>query len=122
MDAKHVIAATIMLFSHASADVITKGASIDLAKKSMESDGYKEGGAEVNAVVGEVKMWGVDKGLLMISYMEKTKKIFSILYHFQTPGPKGDLPVVFEVTSFDTKSGEMTIKTGRPQSKEFKAK
>lgn len=110
------------LFSaSASAAGITKEMTISEASKAMKAAGYTETGLDMLAPLANesLQFWSVDQGVLILRYSKTSNQIVSLSFHLSDERPKATRKTFdFPVTSFDTTSGSLTIKTakaGRPE-------
>jgi len=110
------------LFSaSASAAVITKEMTISEAYKAMKAAGWIETGLDMLApLVNEsLQSWSVDQGVLILRYSTTSNQIVSLSFHVSDERPKATRKTFdFEVTSFDTTSGLLTIKTAKGKPRE----
>ncbi len=113
-----------------NAELIAAGTRIKEANAAMEAKGYIEGGAAVvhtdqlRKVLGEskkeekdlenLKVWQVDEGFLIISYVISTGTITNLSFDLYDERPK-DQRKKFQlrVISFDPKTAKLVIQTTR---------
>jgi hypothetical protein len=100
--------------SSAVAEVITNGAPIDVARKAMAAAAFKRTGLDLVAKNPDEEFlcWGVDEGVLVIGYYRTTRVISGLWLQLSDERPKSTRKTFqFDVVSFDTHTGLMTIRT-----------
>ncbi len=104
----------LWLVSSAYADIITNGLSITAARKAMESAGYKWTRLEMlpTDFKNNLQFWRVDQGVLIMVYSTNSTAIIDIEFFLSDERPKAFRKTFdFDVTSFDSHTGLMTIRT-----------
>jgi len=98
-----------------AAEVITNGLPITDVIKTMKKSGYTETGLAMMARPGSglgLRSWGVGEGVLIVNYSTASQKISGMTFWLADDRPKATRQTFeFDVASFDTQSGVMTIRT-----------
>jgi hypothetical protein len=103
-----------LLCASSSAEVITNGVPVVNAGKWMEAGGYKLTNLAVapRNANEDLQLWHVDQGVLIFTYSSVSKRIVRASFSLSDERPKSTRKEFsFEVTSFNTTTGLMTIKT-----------
>jgi|ERR1022692_163999 hypothetical protein len=103
-----------LLCASSSAEVITNGLPMVVTGKSMEAAGYKKTQlATAPRIPNEdLQFWHVDQGVLIFTYSSVSKRIVGLSYILSDERPRATRKTFsFDVTSFDTTTGLMTIRT-----------
>ena len=93
---------------------ISKGSNIADVAAAMKTDGYKEGGGGVIDANTEfnAQFWSVDKGTLIVAYSKATQKVLAMVYLLADERAQDVRKEFrFDVTSFDSKTGLLTLNT-----------
>jgi len=110
----------LLACASASADVITNGLSIEGARKAMEAAGYKQTGLDVlpSNPNRSLQFWSVGQGVFTIAYSKDSKAITSLGFMLSDERPKAFRKTFdLDVTSFDTRTGLMTIRAAKGEQK-----
>ena len=98
-----------------SAEVLTNGLPITAAISAMKKAGYTETRLEMMPKPGsgeDLRFWGVGRGVLIVGYSKASQKITGTTFWFADERPKAvRREFEFDVTSFNTSTGAMTIHT-----------
>ena len=99
----------------ASAEVLTNGLSLTVASNAMQVAGCKKTGLEMKPHRGAaLECWQIGDGVLIVSYSESSRKIVGLAFWFADDRPKSTRQTFeFDVASFDTGTGLITIRTIR---------
>jgi len=98
----------------ASADILTSGNNIDIARVAMKKAGYKKSGLDSRAIdrSHSLEFWSVDGGTLIALYSRKSNEIISFSFNLADERAKATRKEFdFEVINFDTATKQMTIQT-----------
>ncbi len=116
----------MLLSGYVSADILTSGIKIDVARVAMEKAGYKKSGLDwaVRDRSHSLDFWSVSGGTLVALYSKKSNEIISFSYNLSDERPKSlRKEFDFGVISFDTVTKQMTIQTKpEPQAKPIEQK
>jgi hypothetical protein len=110
------------------ASVITAGSNINEASALLEAKGYREGGLavahndQIRKLLGDskreekdlenLKVWQVDQGFLVISYVVSTGSITTLSFNLYDERPKSSRKDFrLKVISFDPATAELIIQT-----------
>lgn len=79
----------------------------------MTSAGYTKTGLDMMPRAGlDLQFWQVGQGVLIVSHSKTSQKIVGLTYWFADERPKATRQTFeFEVASFGTSTGTMTIRT-----------
>ena len=114
----HLLFTLLLLASPLHALELKAGVSIDEANKAMKAAGYRETGLSMESSLDnhDLAFWGVDDGVLIVTYSIKTKKIHHLSYYWCDERPKAFRKTKsLSVTRFDTETGAMLALTKRPE-------
>lgn len=110
--------AGLLVSASASAEVVTNGLSIGVARRVMEAAGYKQTGLDMlpNSPNEGLQCWCVGQGVLIIGYSTTSKVVTGMGFSLCDERPKALRKTFdFEVTSFDAHRGLMTIKATKSE-------
>ena len=114
----HLLFTLLLLASPLHALELKEGVSIDEANKAMAAAGYRETGLSMSRGNLDLNLvfWGVDDGVLIVSYSIKTKKIYDLTYYWSDGRAKAHRKTKrLIVTRFDIKTGAMLALTKQPE-------
>ena len=100
-----------------SAEVLTNDLSMTVASSAMQKAGYAKTGLDMMLRAGEdLQFWRVDRGVLIVSCATASRKIVRMTFWYADERPKGTRQTFeFDVESFDTGTGLMTIRTRKSE-------
>ena len=116
-----LLVAGFLIEASASAAVIAKGVWASQARDAMKAADYTETGLDMLAPNAneELEFWSLDQGVLIVRYSRASNQIVSLSFHLSDERPKATRKTFdFEVASFDTTSGLLTIKTAKGKPRE----
>jgi hypothetical protein len=99
-----------------SAQLLTNGLPIATARQAMEAAGYRQTGLDMlpSKPNDQLQYWAVGQGVLIIGYSKASEAITGLAFSLSDERPKAFRKTFdFEVTSFDTATGLMVIRTKR---------
>jgi len=108
----------LLLCATASADVITNGLSMSDVQKAMEAAHYRQTRLDITAdkLSEDLQFWDVDQGVLILRFTRGTSLVLGMTYFLCDERPKALRKTFqFEVLSFDSGTGAMTIKPSTNQ-------
>ena len=107
-----------MLICPVTAIEIKQGITIEGVSKAMQSVGYDKSGRAIAATDKKngLVTWSVERGTLVVAYSLETMKVVGVSYWLSDERPKATRKTFrFTVTSFDTETGLITLKTRKPE-------
>jgi len=96
-----------------SAATRTNALAVAAGSSALTGVGYAKTGLEMMPRAGEyLEFWQVDQGVMIVSYSNASQKIVGLAFWFADERPKAlRRTFEFDVASFDTSTGMMTIRT-----------
>ena len=110
------LSGVLLSSSPAFAQVVTNGQPITIARKALEAAGYRQTGLDMlpNKPSEDLQCWSVGQGVLIIGYSKTSEAITGLGFFLSDERPKAFRKTFdFEVSSFDTATGLMVIRTER---------
>lgn len=97
----------------ASAEVLTEGLSVTTASGAMQQAGYAKTGLDMAPPSGQdLRVWEVGQGVLIVRASRVSWRIVGLTFSVADERPKAlRKEFYFDVASFDTRTGAMTIRT-----------